>query len=142
MIEWFKQHEALMWWVTGASVVLFILTLVGSVVVIVRMPPDYFTHDKKPPSLLGKKGSGSRTALKVLMNVAGGLFVLIGIAMLLLPGQGVLAIIVGLVLMDIPGKYRLEKWLASKKKVLKAMNWLRGKFGKEELREPKGKGAK
>ena len=59
---------------------------------------------------------------------------LLGIMLLVLPGQGILTIIVGIILVDFPMKYRLERWLVSRKKVLKSMNWLRKRANKKPLK--------
>jgi len=48
-----------------------------------------------------------------------------GIAMLVLPGQGVLTIVIGIMLLDFPGKYRFERSLAARRPVLRSINWLR-----------------
>ena len=45
--------------------------------------------------------------------------------MLVLPGQGLLTIVVGLVLLDFPGKFRLERWLVSRPRVLALLNRFR-----------------
>ncbi len=64
------------------------------------------------------------------------MLVLAGIAMLVLPGQGVLTIVVGLVLMNFPGKYRLERWMATRRPIWKSLNWLRRKARRPELERP------
>ncbi len=66
-------------------------------------------------------------------NALGYLFVLMGIAMLVLPGQGILTIMIGVTLLDFPGKYRLERWLVSRRPVLRSINWLRRCAGREPL---------
>ena len=58
---------------------------------------------------------------------------LAGIAMLVLPGQGVLAILIGIMLLDVPGKYRFERWLVMRPPVWRAVAWLRTKAGKDPL---------
>jgi len=58
---------------------------------------------------------------------------LAGIAMLVLPGQGILAILGGIELMDFPGKYRLERWIVSRPAVLRSVNWLRRRMGRPPL---------
>jgi len=50
-----------------------------------------------------------------------------GLLMLFLPGQGLLTMAVGLLLMDYPGKYALERKIVSRPSILKGMNWLRAK---------------
>ena len=60
----------------------------------------------------------------------------VGIAMLVLPGQGLLTIVVGIVLLNFPGKYRLERWLATRSPVWRSLNWLRRRAGRPELQRP------
>ncbi len=129
MFDWLQDNQTLAIWLTAASVVMFFGSIIAAAILIIRMPEDYFAHEKRPPA---EHHRG--LALKVLKNILGGFLFLAGLAMLLLPGQGVLMIIVGLMLLDIPGKYRLEKKLAARPKVLKAMNWLRAKWSKPPLR--------
>jgi hypothetical protein len=53
--------------------------------------------------------------------------------MLILPGQGLFTIIIGLMLSNYPGKYALEKKLISTPSILKSINWLRKKSNKPPL---------
>jgi hypothetical protein len=61
------------------------------------------------------------------MNAAGSLFIVAGIAMLVLPGQGVITIVVGLLLIDFPGKFRLERWLARRRPLMRGITWIRSR---------------
>jgi hypothetical protein len=54
--------------------------------------------------------------------------------MLLLPGQGLLTILVGILITEFPGKYRLARWIITRRRVLSAINWLRKRAGREPLR--------
>jgi hypothetical protein len=56
-----------------------------------------------------------------------------GIAMLLLPGQGLLTILIGVMLLDFPGKYPLERRIVQQPKVLQTINWLRAKGNRPPL---------
>lgn len=47
-----------------------------------------------------------------------------GLLLLVIPGQGVLTMVIGLILIDFPGKYHLERGLMQRKHVLKTVNWL------------------
>ena len=49
------------------------------------------------------------------------------------PGQGLLTMLVGLVLLDIPGKRRLELKLVSRPRVVRAINRLRKRFSRPPL---------
>jgi hypothetical protein len=50
-----------------------------------------------------------------------------------IPGPGILTILLGLVMMDIPGKRPLETRLVSRPSVLQAINRLRARFDKPPL---------
>jgi hypothetical protein len=65
--------------------------------------------------------------------------VVLGVAMLVLPGQGILAILLGVMLGDFPGKLRLQQWILARPNVMKTLNWLRRKFKKPPLEKPRAK---
>ena len=54
--------------------------------------------------------------------------------MLFIPGQGLLTIAIGLLLVDFPGKYRLERWLISRRPIIRVVNWMRRRAGRTEIR--------
>ena len=131
MFDWLGDNKVLMYCLTAASVVMFVVSLVATGILIVRLPADYFAHGKRPTRAPGHARRG--VLVKVGRNILGAVLVLTGLVMLALPGQGVLTVLVGIMLLDVPGKYRLEKWIVSRGKVLRGMNWLRQKRGKEPL---------
>ena len=53
--------------------------------------------------------------------------------MLVLPGQGVLTILIGVMFINFPGKYRLERWVVMRDPVLKTINRLRQRAGHPPL---------
>jgi hypothetical protein len=73
-----------------------------------------------------------------LRNTLGWLCIVVGLVLLVLPGQGILMILVGVMLADLPGKRRLERWIISREKVLATANWLRAKLGKSKLKVDEG----
>ena len=82
---------------------------------------------------------GHHPILRVLgiaaKNLAGTVLILLGIIMALpgVPGQGFLTILIGLTLVDFPGKRKLERSLVRRKAVLGAVNQLRARFGRPDL---------
>lgn len=61
-----------------------------------------------------------------------GLFLLVcGVLMLVLPGQGIITILIGLSLIPFPGKNKIEQYLISRKSVRSSLNWIRLKAKKE-----------
>lgn len=113
------------------------LTFVGSLVVIpwlvVRIPSDYFVLEKRRPGFWVQWHPLLRFALVALKNMLGLILILAGLAMLVLPGQGLLTMLLGVVLMNFPGKYKLERLFISRPTVLQALNWIRRRAGVPEL---------
>jgi hypothetical protein len=71
--------------------------------------------------------------LLVGRNVLGYVFIVVGTAMLVLPGPGILTIVVGIILLNFPGKYRLERWMVELRPVLRSINWLRQRAKKTPI---------
>ena len=74
-----------------------------------------------------------RVGLLVVKNTTGGVLIVAGLAMLLLPGQGLLTLAAGLLLLDFPGKYGVERRLVSRGPVRASLNWIRRRRGREPL---------
>jgi len=101
---------------------------------VTRIREDYFTHRKRHRHRLQKQPAFMRISLIMIKNISGGVLILAGIAMLVLPGQGIITILLGMMLIDFPGKYKLELWVVKKPKILKSLNWIRKKVGHAPLR--------
>jgi hypothetical protein len=71
-----------------------------------------------------------------LKNVLGLLLIGAGIAMLLLPGQGLLTIVIGIMLLNFPGKRKLELRLIRIPALLRTVNRLRAKADRPPLELP------
>jgi len=134
MIAWFRSHEALIAWLTASSVVMFVATLILIPLAIARIPADYFAS-RTPPRRreVEYRHPVVRLMLRIGKNLLGVVFILAGVAMLILPGQGVLTMLMGLLLLDVPGKYKLERWIVTRPRVFAAINWLRKRAGRAPL---------
>jgi hypothetical protein len=124
------QHKGLAIGLTVASVVMFVGSLLAVPWIVARAPRDFFTRDEN-----AQKGQNS-LPLKVLKNVAGIVFVAAGVAMLLLPGQGILTLVVGLALLDFPGKHALLVRMAKRRSVMRALNYVRRRAKREPFDAP------
>ena len=125
MIEWIQTHETLLWWLAAVSMVTFVATLIAVPILVARIPSDYFAHRRRHRTPWAEHHPAVRAMLMTAKNVLGGVFIVVGIAMLVLPGQGVLTIVIGIMLLDFPGKYRLERSVVASRPVLRSINWLR-----------------
>lgn len=134
MPDWIPEHRVLLYWLAAASVVMFVATVVVVPALIVRIPSDYFAHEQRPPSIWTNRHAVIRLALAIGRNALGCVFIAGGIAMLVLPGQGLLTLLIGVLMLDFPGKYRFEKWLLSRRRIRGAINWLRKRGGREPFR--------
>jgi hypothetical protein len=139
MIELFSEYIPAITWsnvLIGAAIFLgsFLLNLAIVSVILVKLPADHFNKNRQT-----KFWDGPRPALhaaKVIgKNVAGVLLVALGIVLSLpgVPGQGLLTILLGIMLLDFPGRDRLEQKLLSKPSIVNTINRLRGRFGKPPL---------
>ncbi|MEQ8264724.1 PGPGW domain-containing protein [Pseudohaliea sp.] len=126
--------EHYLWWITGASLLSAIATLLAMPWVVTRLPEDYFDHRGRESWRQSESQPIVALLLGLLKNVVGAVLLALGVVMLFTPGQGLLTILAGLLLMNFPGKYRLERWLVQRPGVLKSLNWLRTRRGKAPFR--------
>jgi len=119
-------------WIFVGSLVTFVGTLVGLPIVVARLPVDFFAHEHREP--FRHEHPVLHVVLVLLKNLVGAVFLLAGIAMLVLPGQGLLTILLGLVLIDFPGKQRFEDWLIERKTIRRGLQWIRKRARREPLR--------
>ena len=138
LLAWIDQHQHLAWWSAGISVVAFFGTLIAIPVLVARMPANYFIEREPPPDSWRSRYRAVRVTLRVLKDLLGASLVLAGIvlAMPLVPGQGILTILIGLSLLDFPGKRNLELKLIRLRTVRKAINWIRARAQQPPLELP------
>ena len=79
---------------------------------------------------------GCRWSTLIAKNAAGLILLLMGVIMLITPGQGLLTMLMGLVLMNFPGKRDLELWFVQRKSILNSINWMRSRANQPELELP------
>lgn len=112
-----------------------VLVSIGvTALLLVRLPADYFVAERRPLPLAGRS-TALRVAAAVAKNLAGFALVILGALLSLpgVPGQGILTILLGIMLMDIPGKRRLEGAIVRRRMVHRAINRLRSRFQKPPI---------
>ncbi|HEU4684793.1 MAG TPA: PGPGW domain-containing protein [Nitrospira sp.] len=117
---------------TVLSIVFFVGTLIAIPFILVRLPADYFDI-RVPRPWMKDHHPVLRVAGHVAKNAIGAIFLFAGFLMLFLPGQGVLTMLIGISMLDFPGKRKVEAKLVSQPTVLNVINGMREKFGRSPL---------
>ena len=118
----------------GFSVVTFVGSIAVVTLVLVKLPANYF-HSSHDREFLVHRHPVLRALGIFAKNLLGLILVGAGIVMSLpgVPGQGVLTILLGIMLLDFPGKRSLETRIIGRPRVNGAVNALRARFGKPPL---------
>ncbi|MDQ3798238.1 MAG: hypothetical protein M3384_02205 [Acidobacteriota bacterium] len=117
---------------------LFLASLVFSFVVLavvmVKIPENYFSSHYQQ-SFMPNSPFLVRWGVVIAKNLLGVFLVMLGVILSLpgVPGQGLLTILLGLIMLDIPGKRPLEARIIKRPSILSAINNLRGRFNKPPL---------
>ncbi|TYK66280.1 hypothetical protein [Colwellia echini] len=127
---------------TGISIVYFI----GMSYIITQMDTRYFIRKnavnktnsaKKYDDKFNKNHNltllkSSVTVVIQIVKIIIGVFLLLcGLLMLVLPGQGLITMVIGLSLIPFPGKDKLVQYILSRKSIRTSLNWIRVKAKKE-----------
>ncbi len=133
ILIWVREHQDLLEWLGGLSLAMFVVTLVVFPLVIIHLPVDYFVRDRRDPARQTRRHPAVWLALTILKNILGIVLVAAGAAMLVLPGQGLLTILLGVTLVNFPGKYALERRIVSRPSVANTLNRIREAVGRNPL---------
>ncbi len=135
--SWIRGHADLAWGLGITSAVTFVVTLIAVPLLLTSIPADYFLYrPREQPSGWIARHPVWRVVAKIGKNLFGAMFVVAGLAMLVLPGQGLLTMFVGMTLLDLPGKRRLEVALLRRRQVYRAIDWLRRQRNRPPLQLP------
>src|SRR6267142_497580 len=102
--------------------------------ILVKVPSTYF-QEAHPRDFWVERHAAIRWAGVIAKNLLGVVLVLLGILMSIpgVPGQGIFTILLGIMLLDFPGKRALEYKIVSRPVVLERINRLRHRFSKAPL---------
>jgi hypothetical protein len=132
-IRWVEGNEALLVATAILSALTFFGTLALVPVLLGRMPANYFAGDQPPDELVRRVPPSLRLFARILKNLLGLVLLGMGFVMLFIPGQGVLTMLLGIALLDFPGKRKLERRIASRPRVRKSIDWIRERKGQPPL---------
>ncbi len=117
-------------WIAILSALTAICTFIGFTAFIISLPEDYFRHGTHVHRI---RNPIIRISLRVLKNVVGVITIIAGLVMTITPGQGLVAILVGVILCDFPGKQKLERKLIARPLVLNTLNKIRSRFNRPPI---------
>jgi purine-cytosine permease-like protein len=114
---------------TSVSMISLVLSIFIIPYVIVNIPENYFISKRR----VRKKGI-IYLFTRIIKNLFGLVLGLIGFIMIFTPGQGLLFLFIGFMMLNFPGKYNLEKKLIKNKKIYNSINRIRKKYNKPPLK--------
>ena len=117
---------------TILSIVFFVGSLIAIPFILVRIPTDFFDI-RVPRPWMEDHHPVLRVLGHLVKNLVGAIFLFVGFLMLFLPGQGILTMLIGISMLDFPGKRKLEAKMIGQPAVLNTINGMREKFGKPPL---------
>jgi hypothetical protein len=133
IVAWLRSHQNILGWVGLFSLIMIVATLLAVLLIIISLPPQYLNEEK---DRLSEIQSPWRWPYLVVKNIMGAVLLLAGVAMLVLPGQGLLTLAIGLGLMNFPGKRSLICRLIGQPRFLRTINQWRAKAHKDPLEAP------
>jgi len=139
MVDFLSEFiDSLTWRGALIGVLVFVVTFLVNLgivsLILVKIPANYFKMNHKTRFWSGPKPA-LHAAKFIAKNILGFLLVALGIVLSIpgVPGQGLLTILLGVMLLDFPGKSSLERKLLSRPEIVKAINRLRSRFHKPSL---------
>lgn len=134
LVEGFQSHRALAGKIALASAGVAIVYAVVLFAAVARMSPDYFLLREPSAGTWRNRHPVVRVLAHVTKNIVGLLLLAAGLAMLVLPGQGALTILVALTLLDFPGKRRLTLRIVRLSHVRDGIDWIRARANQPPIR--------
>jgi hypothetical protein len=136
IFDWIRTNGSVFWLLSTVSVFMFVATLSALPFIVARIPEDYFMREEESSPEGYSNHPLLRHVFMIARNIVGIIFILAGIGMLFLPGQGIVTILIGILLTTFPGKRRLLLKIVKQHQVLDTLNWMRRKAHKPPLRLP------
>jgi hypothetical protein len=119
----------------GIVLALTVITTAFGIAMVVWIPPDHFQSGRPEPASWWRTQPLLRGSGLVLKNLVGAVFFVLGFVMALplVPGPGLVFMLLGLSLLDFPGKKTAERRLLAVPSVIRFLNEVRARFGRPPL---------
>lgn len=132
VVDIWARYQQEIWLLGIASAAMLVISAALIPYLIVRLPADFYTESNHRRRLF-QAHPPLRIIFLTIKNALGGVLLVAGIMMLVLPGQGILTILAALALLNFPGKRTLEMRILHQPPILNSINWLRRRAGREPL---------
>jgi uncharacterized membrane protein SpoIIM required for sporulation len=132
VVDLWSRYQQEIWGLGVVSLVTLILSALLIPYLIVKLPANFYAEHHHRRRILQSRPI-LRLVFLTIKNTLGAILLVAGILMLVLPGQGILTILAALALLDFPGKRKLELRIIHRPPLLKSINWLRLRAGREPL---------
>lgn len=132
VLDIWSRYQQEIWMLGVASAVMLVISAALIPYLIVRLPADFYAESNHRRRLF-QDHWWLRIVFLTLKNAVGAFLLVAGILMLVLPGQGILTILAALALLNFPGKRALEMRILHRPPLLKTINWVRRRAGREPL---------
>lgn len=132
LIHWVSQHTWLLGALAAGSLGLLIASVLATPWIVAQLPADYLLRSEsrslKHPML--------KLTITLLRTLIGATLIVLGLVMLVVPGPGIVTLLIGLSVAQFPGKQRLLRHIASRESVFGSLNWMRQRHGRAPLIHP------
>jgi hypothetical protein len=120
-------------WGAGLFAASSLMSLAAVTAVLVALPVDYFRVGAAPAKW--PRSPALRWLWRIAKNILGVALIALGVLLSVpgVPGQGLLTIVIGLSLLDYPGKRGLERRIVARPAVLRTINRVRTRFGRPPM---------
>ena len=132
VVDIWSRYQQEIWMLGVASAAMLVISAALIPYLIVRLPADFYAESNHRQRIF-QDHRGLRIVFLTVKNTLGGLMLVAGVLMLVLPGQGILTILAALALLDFPGKRALEMRILHRPALMKSINWLRRRAGRKPL---------
>lgn len=132
VMDIWSRYQQEVWLLGIASAAMLVVSAIVIPFLIVRLPADFYVENDHPRHLFQDRPV-VRIFFLTVKNAIGAVLLVAGVLMLVLPGQGILTILAALALLDFPGKRKMEMRILHRPAILKSVNWVRKRAGREPL---------
>ena len=123
-------------WILTISAIMFIGSILLAGMLIVRLPTDFLIRSSQSSDFPNTRWPVAKIVAWIIRNATGMLFIVVGVIMLITPGQGMLFVFLGLTLLDFPGKQVLFRRMLGQRRILAMINRIRHRANRPPLELP------